>query len=88
MKIGIALTLLIACPSMAAAQYGFQLRPSPYRILSGWEQSANSNGQTVGSVARAAAPVSDRGQAGQIDLRRDRRAGDATGGAYRTQSTH
>ncbi len=47
MRIGIALTLVIACPTAAMAQYALQLRPSPYRILSGWEQKVNAPAQAA-----------------------------------------
>ncbi len=88
MKIGIALTLVIACPSVAAAQYGFQLRPSPYRILSGWEQSANiARSQTIGHASRAATSA-DRTQTDQAGILHNGRDGDLTGSVYRTQSTH
>jgi hypothetical protein len=76
MRLAIALTLVIAFPTMAAAQYVFQLRPSPYRILSGWEQSANSRGQSIERVTRAVTPVIDRTQAG---VRPNSRDGGVTG---------
>jgi len=80
MKIGIALALVFACPTVAAAQYGFQLRPSPYRILSGWEQSVSARSQAV-HVTRAATPVSDRMSAGQAGVRHNVRDGGAYGQA-------
>lgn len=81
MKLGVALALVIAFPTMASAQYAFQLRPSPYRILSGWEQSANTfRTQSVERVTRAAAPVSDRARAGQVGVQGNGRDGDVTGG--------
>ncbi len=76
MKLGVALVLVMAFPTAAAAQYGFQLRPSPYRILSGWEQSATTRGQSVERGARAVTPVSDRTQVG---IRPNGRDGDVTG---------
>ena len=80
MKLGIALTLVMAFPTMAAAQSTFQLRPSPYRILGGWEQSANTyRTQSVEHVTRAATPVSDRAQAGQAGIRPNGRDRDVTG---------
>ncbi len=82
MKLGIALTLVIAFPSVAAAQYGFQLRPSPYRILSGWDQSISVRSHTVQRVTRAATPVSDRLPAGQAGIRHDVRDGAGRDGAY------
>lgn len=82
MKIGIVLMLVIACPTMAAAQYAFQLRPSPYRILSGWQQSANTyRTQSVEHVTRTATPVSDRAPANRAGLRHDGHDSDVTGGA-------
>ncbi len=84
MRMGIALALVLACPTLAAAQYGFQLRPSPYRILSGWEQSANTGG---GHATRAATPVSDRTEAGHVGMRQNDDS-DVTGSVYRTQATH
>ena len=82
MKLGIALTLVMAFPTVAAAQYGFQLRPSPYRILSGWEQSLNAHGRTVQRVTRAATPVSDHTQAGRIGIQHNVRDGGGLDGAY------
>ncbi len=80
MKLGIALTLVIAFPTFAAAQSAFQLRPSPYRILSGWEQSANTyRTQSIERVTPAATPVSDRAQAGQAGIRPNGRERDVTG---------
>jgi hypothetical protein len=84
MKLGIALALVIACPSMAAAQYAFQLRPSPYRVLSGWEQSTNARSQ-VQRVTRAVTPVSDHTQAGMRQTGRD---SDVTGAVYGTPAPH
>lgn len=69
MKFGIALALVIAFPAVASAQYGLQLRPSPYRIMSGSEQSANTfRTQSVERVTRAATPVSERTQAGRAGV--------------------
>jgi len=66
MKLAVALTLVIAFPAVAAAQYGLQLRPSPYRVMSGWEQSANTfRTQSVEGAARAVAPARNRPSAGQ-----------------------
>jgi len=80
MKFGIALVLVIAFPAVASAQYGLQLRPSPYRILSGWEQSASTyRTQSVEGVARAATPVSDRALNGQAGMPRKGRNSDVTG---------
>jgi hypothetical protein len=79
MKLGVVLALVIAFPTAAAAQYGFQLRPSPYRVLSGWEQNANTRGQSIERVTRAVAPVSDRTRAGEVGGRPNGRAGDVTG---------
>ncbi len=84
MRMGVALALVLACPSMAAAQYAFQLRPSPYLILGGWEQSANTGDQVMSQAAnhvtRAATPVSDR--AGSVGIRQigSRVTGDANHG--------
>lgn len=79
MKLGIALVLVMAFPTMASAQYAFQLRPSPYRILSGWERSAATyRTQSVRHVRRAATPVSDRARVDQVGMQRDGR--DVTGG--------
>ncbi len=89
MKIGIALTLVIACPSVAAAQYGFQLRPSPYRILSGWEQSANiARHQMVEHVTRDFAPVRAHSRTGRVGMQRNGRESDMTGGVHRSQTPH
>lgn len=88
MKIGIALTLVIAFPSVAAAQYGFQLRPSPYRILSGREQSANTRGPSIEHVTRAATPVSDHRPAGRAGISHNGRDSDVAGGIGRTQAPH
>ncbi|MGA7973449.1 MAG: hypothetical protein WCA36_11655 [Pseudolabrys sp.] len=79
MKLGIAFVLVMAFPTMASAQYAFQLRPSPYRILSGWEQSANTyRTQSIEHVTRTATPVSDRAQAGHVGIQRS--DNDVTGG--------
>ena len=87
MKLGVALVLVTAFPTMASAQYALQLRPSPYRILSGWEQSANTyRTQSIGHVTRTVTPVSDHTRAGQAGIRRG--ADDATGSIYRTPATH
>jgi hypothetical protein len=87
MKLGVALVLAMAFPTMASAQYALQLRPSPYRILGGWEQSANTyRTQSVGHATRTVTPVSDHAQAGQAGVRHD--DDDATGSAYHTQATH
>jgi hypothetical protein len=87
MKLGVALVLVMACPTLASAQYAFQLRPSPYRILSGWEQSANTyRTQSIGHVTRTVTPVSDHTRAGQAGIQRD--SGDATGSIYRAPATH
>ena len=89
MKIGIALALVIACPTVAAAQYAFQLRPSPYRVLSGWEQSANTfRTQSVEHVTRAATAASARARAGQAGIRQNGRDSDVTGGIYGRQAPH
>ena len=88
MKIGIALALVIACPTVAAAQYGFQLRPSPYRILSGWEQSVSTRSQTAQRVTRAVTPVSDHTQAGQVGIQHNVRGSGGIDGAYGTQAPH
>ncbi len=87
MKIGIALALVIACPTVAAAQYAFQLRPSPYRVLSGWQQSTNARSQ-IQRVTRAVTPVSDHTQAGQAGIRQSGRDSDVTGGIYGRQAPH
>jgi hypothetical protein len=81
MKLAIALTLVIAFPTVASAQYGLQLRPSPYRIMSGWEQSANTRDQSVERVTRAVTPVSERTQDGQAGVPRKGRDSDVTGNA-------
>lgn len=68
MKIAIALAMVIGCPSVAAAQYLFQLRPSPYRILSGWQQSANTyRTQSVDAVVHTTTAVSARQRSGVSD---------------------
>ncbi len=79
MKFGVALVLVIAFPTVAAAQYGFQLRPSPYRVLSGWERDANTRGPATGRSARAATPVSERKPNGRDGIRPDVRNSDVTG---------
>jgi hypothetical protein len=85
MKLGVALVLVMAFPTMASAQYAFQLRPSPYRILSGWEQSTNSySTQSVDHITRTATPVSDRPQAGHVGIRRS--DSDVTGAVKRNQA--
>mgnify|MGYP001553909898 CR=1 FL=1 len=86
MKIGVALALVIAFPTVAAAQYAFQLRPSPYRILSGWEQGVTARGQTVQPVTRAVTAVNDHAQAGRIDARQAVGDSDVTGGINSTQA--
>lgn len=87
MKLGVALVLVMACPTLASAQYALQLRPSPYRILSGWEQSANTyRTQSIGHVTRAVTPVSDRAQAGQTSTQHG--GADTTGGVSRAPATH
>ena len=88
MKVGVALALVIAFPTVAAAQYAFQLRPSPYRILSGWQQSANTRGQGMQRMTRAATPVSERTQAGQAGIEQTGRDNDVTGAVYGTQAPH
>lgn len=85
MKIGIVLMLVVACPSMASAQYAFQLRPSPYRILSGLELSANTRGQHGEHMTRAVTPVSDRSQPNQSGARHD---GDMSGGINGSSTQH
>jgi hypothetical protein len=77
MKLGVALALVIAFPTVAAAQYGFQLRPSPYLILSGSEQSANTRGPSIERVTPAVTPVSERARAD--DVRPTGRESDVTG---------
>jgi len=85
MKLGVAFVLVMAFPAMASAQYAFQLRPSPYRILSGWEQSANTyRTQSIGHVTRTVTPVSDRTQAGHAGIQRS--DSDVTGGINRHQA--
>jgi hypothetical protein len=86
MKLAVALALVIAFPTITAAQSAFQLRPSPYRILSGWEQGASMRTQSLDRVTRAATPVSDSVRAGQVTVQRNGRDGDVTGGIYRTSS--
>lgn len=79
MRLAIALTLVIAFPTMAAAQYVFQLRPSPYRILGGWEQGATVRGQAAARDTRAVMPVSDREESGRDGIRSNGRNSDVTG---------
>ena len=87
MKLGVALVLVMACPTLASAQYALQLRPSPYRILGGWEQSANTyRTQSIGHVTRTITPVSDRAQAGQASIQHG--AADMTGSVYHAPATH
>jgi hypothetical protein len=88
MKLAVALALVIAFPSIAAAQSAFQLRPSPYRILSGWEQGATMRTQSLDRVTRTATPVSDSARAGQVAVQRNGRDGDVTGGIDRTPAPH
>jgi hypothetical protein len=88
MKLAVALALVIAFPSIAGAQYAFQLRPSPYRILGGWEQGATMRTQSLDHVTRAVTPVSDSARAGRVGAQRNGRDGDVTGGIEHRPAPH
>jgi len=84
MRLAVALALVIAFPTIAAAQYALQLRPSPYRVLRGWEQSTNTyRTQSVERVTQGATPVSDRAWTAPVGVQGNRRNGKVTGGIYR-----
>ncbi|HZD91502.1 MAG TPA: hypothetical protein VE224_15480 [Pseudolabrys sp.] len=89
MKMAIALMLVTASPSVAAAQYLFQLRPSPYRILSGWEQSANTyRTQSIDTFTRAAAPVNVQRRIGMDKGPHDGHGAGTGGSAIHVQARH